>query len=260
MTNGRHCWGCDVMTRNHVFASNKLRAAWDDVMASMRRMYQFCEHRPDDFHAVFQAVAGEANEVKFNIAPVVFAIPERLGKTHKLYIAVDGWLSFESEGIKDGPLKTKAFGTHVGYFKARGTNIEHVFGAHYDLDESSPGHPVFHAQLQDMSEMAGHVCRNFRLNGEVENSFRPQVRNIRIPCAQMDVFSAILQMCADHLVIKGVDGEVAQVFANMCGKSNYFIGAAHRISYINNAAASGCFRSWHWYGGDRISHAATGGE
>lgn len=246
------------MDRDQSFVFNKLRAAWDQATGSMKQIYQFCAQQPPDFHAIFRAVDGQADEVKFEIGPVVFLIPERLGRSHQLYVAVEGRLSFEKDKLRDGPLKTRAFGTRVAYFKQKGGNLEHVFGAHYDLDELSPGHPVFHAQLQGMSEMADKVRELFRLTGETINSFQPQVRNIRIPCAQMDVFSAILQMCADHLVIKGVDGQVADEFSKMRAKSDFFIGAAHRLPYISSPVASNCYRSWHWYGGDRPVAEAAG--
>lgn len=221
-------------------------------------MYQFCAHQPADFYAIFRGVAGAQDEVKFEIGPVVFQIPERLGKSQKLYVAVEGWLSFEKAKLRDGPFKTRAFGTRVAYFKEKNADLEHVFGAHYDLDEISPGHPVFHAQLQSMGEMADQVRLLYRLTGETKNSFKPLVRNIRIPCAQMDVFSAILQMCADHLVIKGVDGDVAEEFSKMQASSNFFIGAAYRLPYISNPAASNCYRSWHWYGGNRSVEESNG--
>ena len=105
-----------MMSRDQAFVVNKLRPAWDEVTRSMKQMYQFCEHGPQDFYSIFHAVGGQSDEVKFEIGPVVFSIPERLGKSNKLYIAVEGWLSFESHRLREGPLKTRAFGTRSRLF------------------------------------------------------------------------------------------------------------------------------------------------
>lgn len=242
------------MNRSQNFVFSKLRTSWEAATTSMKQVYQFCAYQPQDIYSIFRPSDDLAAGVKFNIGPVVFSLPERLGKSHQLYIAVEGWLSFEEADLRTEPLKTKAFGTKVSYFKARGVNLEHVFGAHYDLDEHMPGHPVFHAQLQSLPEMADHVKEHFRLDGEVTNQFKPQVRNIRIPCAQMDVFATLLQICADHLVVEGAT-DAAKAFVEVREKSNFFMGAAYRLPYLNQHIASNCYRSWHWYGGERLERA-----
>jgi hypothetical protein len=229
---------------------NQVAAAWDQVTVSMQKMYQSSNVRPSGAHDIFTLdETAPDEEVKFNIGPIVFNIPERVGRGHTLYIVVKGWLSF-GDGDVDlatQPLKTKSFGTEVGYFRLKDGFLEHVYGVHYDLDEVLPGHPVFHAQLSSRIDLAETVNKLFRVKGELKDFFTPKLRNIRIPTAQMDVFSTVLQICADHLIYNGADPTVHKAFSDMRATNSFFVGAAYRMDYLSLPPANVCYRSAHWY-------------
>jgi hypothetical protein len=231
---------------HHVF--RQVQLAWDKLKISMQKMYQASNVRPGGAYEVFSLdERAPDDEVKFNIGPVVFNVPERVGKGHSLFIVIKGWLSFGDGDLRTLPLKTKSFGTEVGYFRLKGGGLEHVYGVHYDLDEVLPGHPVFHAQISSRMDLAPSVRELFRLNDELTDLFVPKLPNIRIPTAQMDVFSAISQICADHLIYSGADQTVKDAFSEIQSMNSFFVGAAHRMPFLNSMPATGCYRSPHWY-------------
>jgi hypothetical protein len=236
------------MNRNAHRVFNQVAAAWTQMTVSMQQMYQSSNFRPGGVHEVFTLdETAPDEEVKFNIGPVVFNVPEKIGRGQTLFIVVKGWLSFGDGDLAVQPLKTKSFGTEVGYFRLKDGFLEHVYGVHYDLDEVLPGHPVFHAQLSSRTDMAQTVHDLFRVEGELKDFFKPKLKNIRIPTAQMDVFSAILQICADHLIYKDADATVHKAFSDMCATNSFFLGAAHRMNYLSQPPANECYRSAHWY-------------
>jgi len=220
------------------------------MTVAMKEMYNSSSYQPLDVHKIFHAVDTENfQDVKFNIGPIVFNVPERAGRGHQLYIVVAGWIVFDGADVHAAPLKTKSFGTETGYFRMKAGRLDHVFGSHYDLDETLPGHPVFHAQLANKLDMARIVNDLFHLGAEVDCSFQPLLRNVRIPSAQMDVFSTIVQICGDHLVYKGAGKTVLDAFESMMATSAFLVGAARRLGYLHDAAAANCYRAHHWYGG-----------
>jgi hypothetical protein len=231
----------------HVFL--RIQTAWDKLTLSMQKMYFASAVRPSSAYDIFRFdSAAPDDEVKFDIGPMVFNVPERVGRGHPLYIVVKGWLTFAGDDFRTGPLKTKSFGTELGYFRLKGGTLEHVYGVHYDLEEEHPGHPVFHAQIASQMKLAIPIRELFHLENEPTNLFQPKLPNIRIPTAQMDVFSAIVQLCADHLVYEGADETVQSAFREMRTLNDFFIGAAYRMSYLNVLPATGCYRAAHWYG------------
>jgi hypothetical protein len=229
----------------HIFL--QVQAAWEKLTLSMQKMYMASQVRPGGAHEIFLLDnSAPDDEVKFKIGPVVFNVPERVGRGHSLYIVIKGWLSFGGN-FRAHPLRTKSFGTELGYFRLKGGMLEHVYGIHYDLDETLPGHPVFHGQVASQMELATTIRDLYRLENEATNLFQPKIRNIRIPTAQMDIFSAIVQLCADHLVYEGADDTVREAFAEMQLLNNFFIGAAYRMAFLNAPPATECYRSAHWY-------------
>lgn len=223
-------------------------AAWDRLRVSMRKMYQSTDVRPSHGYDIFKLdkAAGE-DEVKFEVGPIVFNVPERVGRGHTLYVVVKGWLSFAGENLRAMPFKTKSFGTELAYFRFKDRALQHVFGIHYDLDETRPGHPVFHGQVSSTIDLAPSVRDQYRIGLQPEDMFKPLLRNIRIPTAQMDVFSTIVQICADHLVFEGAEPQVHRAFAEAITINGFFLGAAHRMPFLNALPAIECYRSFHWY-------------
>lgn len=231
---------------NHVFS--QVRIVWENLIVAMQKMSQPSTVRPSTAHDVFQLdQTAPDDEVKFNFGPVVFNVPERVGRGHNLFVVVKGWLSFGDCDMRVAPLRTKSFGTKVGYFRRKQNVLEHVYGVHYDLDESLPGHPVFHAQVSSQIELGQEVQSLYHLEMIPTDLFKPKLRNIRIPTAQMDVFSTIIQICADHLVDQGADQSAHDAFSAIRVEDGFFVGAAHRMAYLNGPPANTCYRSAHWY-------------
>lgn len=246
------------MNREAQRALRRVHNAWTTALHNMSQMGQSTDVRPKNPQDVFQFDSTtNTDEVKLNVGPVVFNVPERPGRRDaNLFIVVKGWLSFEDGN--DQPLRTRNFGTEIGYFRAKSGTLEHILGVHYDMDEEKPGHPVFHAQLSSQHEFGGSVSSIFRIDGEVTDRMEKIIRNVRIPSAQMDVFSVITQICADHLMGEGVADEVRIAFKSLRSSCDFLVGAAHRLDYLNTPPATGCYRSTHWYASPAANASQAG--
>lgn len=109
-----------------------------------------------------------------------------------------------SGNLKDKKPHLTQYGTEIGYFRQTNASnplndLEPLAGFHYDFDcnEKRLNHPVFHAQPK-MS--AGE--RYFEQNKHISHRDYPEhkeIRTIRIPTPQMDIFSAIVMILADHV-------------------------------------------------------------
>jgi hypothetical protein len=132
-----------------LFVMEHVERAWNQIRAGMRKLYYSSNPRPSNASDIFiPDVGGAAGEIKLIVKPIIFHLPERANRQDaNLFIVVSGRLSFDSANWRSLPLKTRRFETKVGYFRAKGRSLEHVYGAHYDLDETQPGHPDFHSQM-----------------------------------------------------------------------------------------------------------------
>lgn len=220
-------------------------------------MYQSSDIRPSGFHDVF-AIDNKATAdcIRFHVKPVIFKVPERADRPDaNLYIVVSGSLTFESSNLRSSrPLRTRGFATRIGYFRSKPSELQHVYGAHYDIEENQQGHPVFHGQIAPQMEFWANVADEFRVhNGSPADLVSGILRNVRVPTAQMDVFSVFIQICADHLIFAKSNDEIRTTFSNLKNSCNFFTGVAHRLGYLNNDNASNCYRSLHWYNSPSIS-------
>lgn len=238
------------MHREAVRVQARINTAWARAIVGMRQMEQAASVRPDNGYEVFRLDEAAGDDVvKFDVGPVVFNVPERANRGRSdLYIVVKGWLAFEGEFTANAPLKTRSYGTDIGYFKRKGDVLEQVYGAHYDMDETRFGHPVFHAQIGADLDLAEAVKARFHLDLRTESRMGTILGNVRLPSAQMDVFAAMIQICADHLVGEKPADEVRKAFADLRGASDFLIGAAHRLPYLNAPEPANCYQSRHWYG------------
>ncbi len=234
-----------------------LDSAWRGVLASIKRLHPSTTIRPGSAEEVFQPVS-DSTEPKFNIGPFVLNVPERAGdqksrrrtdQTSPLYIVVKGWITFGGP-LGGGDLRTTLhFGTQVGYFRPKGDFFYHVYGVHYDMDETSPSHPVFHAQICTQAGLASMVEDLTKLKFEPEPDWsRGLLRNVRTPTAQMDAFSVITQIGADHLLSQWSGPDDLVAFRKLRAACDFFLGAGGRLGCLNNARATQCYRSTHWYG------------
>ena len=172
------------------------------------------------------------------VGPVVFQVPERPNRTPNLFIVVSGELSFERPNPKSAPLRTKDFATRVAYFRSKPGRLEHVYGAHYDMDEQVRRHPVFHAQFRPYEQFAQCIQTLFHRDDEIDGYLCNVLRNVRIPTAQMDVFSVLTQICADHLIDEQSTSEVTDAFQRMRIACNFFEGAARRVAFLGTASCA----------------------
>jgi hypothetical protein len=236
------------MNKQEQYIVKQLHKAWNDVRVGIGRMHQSSVVKPVDAFQIFSLEGAGPAEVKFTIKPIVFNVPERANSRDlKLYIAIAGWLSFTGQEDPNGPVKTASFGTKVGYFRSKKGALQHVYGVHYDIDETTPGHPVLHGQISPQMEFGGDVLTLFHVDGHLEDLVNPILRNVRTPTAQMDVFSVITQICADHLIFADSGKEVREAFVGLRKACGFFVGVANRLAYLNSEPAISCYRSTHWY-------------
>jgi hypothetical protein len=242
--------------REVIGIQNDLQAAWQGVRSAIAKMRPSSQIRPAEATDIFSPDTA-SDEAKFNVGPVVFYIPEKAnGRDSNLYVAVSGWLSFGAPLDPDPRRTTLRFGTQVGYFRVKGNKLVHVYGVHYDMDEALPGHPVFHAQMCSQVDFAADVARLFNLQLDTGDDLPGALlRNVRTPTAQMDVFSVITQIGADHLVSEASGPEVRDAFAKLRESCDFFMGAAGRLAYLNSLPASHCYRSTHWYSREPVAVA-----
>ncbi len=160
----------------------ELQTAWTGVRAGMARMYGASSVEPKDYLQIFKVEDEECGQIKLDVSPVVLNVPERAGSgSLDLYVAIAGWLLFATRRNQGDPIRTERFGTKIGYFRAKRATLQHVYGAHYDIEETAPGHPVFHGQIAPQMEFSSDVLNLFHRGGEPENLVKPILRNVPCP-------------------------------------------------------------------------------
>lgn len=240
---------CFIVHRDAHRVRQRLIDAWTTAIHGLRQMNQACSVSPDNgFEVIRLDSSAPSDVVKFDVGPVVFNLPEKA--THRspnLFIVMQGWLTIEGNELKKSSLLTKDFGTEIGYFRLKQRNLEHVYGAHFDMDEKGPGHPVFHVQFGSQPLFGPIVHSAFKRDEEVIDRISGVLGNVRTPSAQMDIFSVITQICADHLIWRDSAAEAKKAFIDVRRTGSFLVGAAHRLAFLNNAHASNCYRGSHWY-------------
>lgn len=234
-----------------------IQTAWQGILGALRKFHSEVQVRPGDAGAVFHIDRSGAFP-RFEVRPVTFCVPERAGSgSPDLYIAVEGWIAFDEPLKVDPRPTTRGYGTRVGYFRLDGSGLSHVYGTHYDMDDSVPGHPLFHAQLGSQLELGCAVRQHYRIAGGLVDKTVDLLRNVRTPTAQMDVFSVITQIGADHLLSERSDDERLQAFLRLRQACDFFMGAAGRVARLNQQPAPSCYRSTHWYARTREDSATA---
>lgn len=102
-------------------------------------------------------------------------------------------------------VRLKSYATEVSYCRMNDLSnqtgdLQVMAGFHYDFESTSKiNHPIFHAQPK---LSAGQ--RYFDVHTEITPPLLPdkntEIRTLRIPTPQMDIFSTIVMILADHIV------------------------------------------------------------
>ena len=194
------------------------------------------------------------DQVEFNLKPVVFNLPERHDRTTaNLYVVMRGRLCIARDDSDEGRLVTRNFASEVGYFLQGMNQVKHLYGAHYDFVLKDPGHPVFHAQVKSLCQMFEFVRIHFDIQGEPEDFVKGMLSRVRVPCAQMDIFSLFLQVCADHLMGTDVGPEEKMAFDELLKVNAFLKGAGSQANRLASEAAVSCYRAMHWYPTETLS-------
>jgi hypothetical protein len=115
------------------------------------------------------------------------------------------------------------------------------------MDEERPGHPVFHVQFSSKEQFGAAVLDLFKREEAIVDRTGTILGTVRTPTAQMDIFSVLAQICADHLMGPSPSAEVKKAFTGLRSNCDFLVGAGHRLAYLNGDHAAGCYRAGHWY-------------
>jgi hypothetical protein len=228
----------------------RLVEQWNQVRSEVRRMHQGVQVRPDDINTLLRPIDGpDADVAYFRLQPVVFNLPERATYSDvDLYVVVEGLISYRRpEFAQDKRLLTNSFATHAAYFRRTRDSLLHVFGVHYDYSGSDIGHPAFHGQMKSFADLGELVKQQYRLDLPVKDSVKGVLNRVRVPTAQMDVFSVFVQMCADHLLHPGSSKDEVSAFDTLLTRSRFCVGAAFQLPRLATEEARTCYRARHWY-------------
>ena len=215
----------------------RLVSEWNHLKVEMERLRSTAAVQPGDGYRVFQAVDSHSADVaSFTLSRVVFNVPERANdRGSDLFVVVEGRLSFKRKDFAErDTLATHEFATRVAYFKRTPVALTHVFGAHYDFALNELAHPVFHGQMRSYPEFAEAVKASYSIDHDVVDCVGGLLRNVRVPTAQMDVFSFFIQLCADHLLYSKSGPEEKAAFNSLLARSAFCKGAAFRSRSLRN--------------------------
>jgi hypothetical protein len=244
------------MSRQSTTTLQTLVQQWGEVTAALAKMGRSVSVRPDDGWRIFKPVDGSPGE--FEIGPVVFNLPEvtrargprnlRREVALDLFIVVHGTIVLRPDENSARGLLTEKFMTRVAYFRRQAAGLSHVYGTHCDFSLNEVGHPVFHSQLRSYCEYSKYVREQFEVAGtDDEDCVRGLLQNVRVPTAQLDVFSVFLQICADHLLGQSSGEEEKRAFDILKSKGGFLRGAAAQAPHLMSEAATSCYRATHWY-------------
>lgn len=230
-----------------------LISLWDELKVCMERINSAAQLYPKDGYQIFKHIVQPDKAVTlFNIENIVFNLPERATalKTD-LYVVLRGRLFIDRDHYaKTKNVRTLSFDTEAGYFRMQSGDkvVVHVYGAHYDFSKDVSGHPVFHAQMKSF----GHFHQVIKTTLDMENLeckdyMRTVLKTVRLPTAQMDVFSFFLQLIADHLIGSKSSETELDEFARLIEKDKNLQGAGSLVKRLQGPPASVCYRASHWY-------------
>jgi hypothetical protein len=229
-----------------------LVAHWDNLRDTIRRVNSGIQFLPSEGFTLFQPNFAESTReiASFTVGPLVVNLPER-GNHHtaNLFVVAVCSLNFNLFAFnQDRRLVSSGFASHVGYFRRGNTHLQHVYGVHYDFDTQRPAHPVFHAQLKSFAtQFEPHVREQFNITLEGDDLVKNMLQNVRLPSAQLDFFSLIVQLVADHLMWEKSGPDERSAFNEILKLDGGIVGTSKACAELCAGAAIPCHRGTHWY-------------
>ena len=206
---------------------------------------------PRDGWSVFSYAGNEGSSANFELHPIVVNMPERAaGIVCDLFVVVKGRLSIDRNHFEtEGKIRTLNFATKAAYFRLKEATLVHVYGAHYDFALNEVGHPVFHGQMRSFREFADVIkTRHYGLEeANVTDLVDGILKTVRLPSAQMDVFSFLLQLVADHLLSRDSSEDDKTRFRELLERSKFIQGLGSQLPRLQAPPANFCYRAVHWY-------------
>ena len=237
-------------------ARMKLFNAWTNTLSAMHAMNPKVSIYPKHPSA-FLTIAESEKLVTFSVNnPIAFSIPEKTKiesqkeTTNQLVVVVSGWLSFNkviSTGklavTTSGKFKTRDYRTYLEYYRVANeqkNQLNFLCSIHYDLELKKLNHPIFHAQFIDKPKLVYKT--HYKTYLIKPPNIKTTLRTFRIPSMQHDIFSAMTQLSADHLLSESVESyERLIAIRNTC---DFFVSAEFK-SKLNTEP--NCMRSIRFY-------------
>jgi hypothetical protein len=238
------------MDRDTKHARDRLVTQWQQATAALKRLRSTAEVRPNDAWNTFRDVTSPGSAfVEFEVGPLVFNLPERANAVQcELFVVVQGRLALSRAAVEPEGLMTDKFSTKVAYFRQTTAGLDHIYGAHHDFARDELGHPVFHSQMRSFADLRTHVVQQYGVKGDLgRDCVEGVLRTVRLPSAQMDIFSTFLQLCADHLLFKQSGKEERTAFDELLRGNTFLRGAGSQVARLVAGAALVCYRAGHWY-------------
>jgi hypothetical protein len=240
-----------------LMARAALQKEWLFTKTQLHRLNSVMVLRPTENQGIIRpGDRTTENVISLEVGPILLNVPER-GVHHKarIFIFLKGYFEFSREAwINDKIFLTTSTQTEVAYFRADDDgNLQLVYGAHYDYTRGHHGHPAFHLQLRGALEEYGAMIKSaYSLSGVVTDGIFPVLRNVRTASAQLDVFSCVLQIAADHLLPLSVTPGQREAFNALQGRGELCspfcrAGGPQPLPSTEPVAPFRCFRARHWY-------------
>jgi hypothetical protein len=219
---------------------------FDSLAEKMVLMHPACQVKPDIGAIVLQVDESASGPgVKVDCAPVVCMVPERATSADaELFVVFEGFVVLD---LADAgrTLVTKHYSTNFAYFRYENGEAYQALGGHFDFTPNHVAHPRAHMQLSSNIEMFEKAKGQFRLLEEIDakDPVMAQVlHRVRTPTAQMDVFSFMVQVAADHLVNESSNVDAVQAFESLVASCAPLQGF-----HQPGDASCECQRITHWY-------------
>lgn len=239
-------------------ALKEVQTTWTNIFGLLRNIDRSVLVRPQSPTDIFQVDDDYVDGIRVNISPVVFYVPYKAStsRTSNTFIVVSGQIDFCNEA-EDRKLLTASFSTRVGYFLESGADLEHVYGAHYDFDAELIAHPVFHSQLSTHAQFLEEIKHRYqsKMKSVLSADYMEKVPGIyRIPTAQMDFFSVVLQICSDHMINSESRKKEVREYNRLIEYCKFIVGFGADHTGLKASRERSCSRSPYWY-----NQALTGG-